>query len=114
MADDEDILVASALVEEFLEVLEAGFGGEGVGEQNWGLVTGLGAHEGGGLEAAFEGAGDYEVELNFQGVEDVGEVEAVAFAFFVEGAFQVEEWVFSAETSAGVAEYEEIHSLFTF
>ncbi len=74
VADDENVLVAAALVEELLKVLEGGFGGEAVGEQNLGLVAGLGAYEGGGLEAAFEGAGDYEVELNFQGVEDVGQV----------------------------------------
>jgi hypothetical protein len=114
VADDEDVLVAAALVEELLEVLEGGFGSQAVGEQDLGFVTGLGADEGGGLEAALEGAGDYEIELNFQGVEDVGEVEAVAFAVLVEGAFQVEEGIFATKTCAGVAEDEEIHSLFTF
>ncbi len=66
MADDEDVLVAAALVEEFLEVLQGGFGGEAVGEQDLGFVAGLGADEGGGLQAAFERAGDDEVELDFR------------------------------------------------
>ena len=58
-----------------------------------GFVAGLGADEGGGLEAALERAGDDEVELNVQRVQDVSELEAVLLAFLVERALEVEEWI---------------------
>ncbi len=109
MAYYEEVFVAAALEEELLEVLLGGLGGEGVGEQDLGLVAGLGADEGGGLEAALEGARDDEIELYLQCIQDVREMEAVAFAVFVEGAFEVEEGIFAADACAGVAENEEIH-----
>ena len=56
MADEEEVLAIGALAEELLEVFEGGFGGERGGVQDLGLVAGLGADEGGGLEAALEGA----------------------------------------------------------
>ena len=93
MANDEKIFALGALVEQLLEVFEGGFGGERGGVQDLGFVAGLGPDERGGLEAAFEGAGDDEVELDVQGVEHVRELEAVPFAFFIEGAFGVDYWV---------------------
>ena len=101
--------MAAALEQELLEVLLGGLGGEGVGEQDLGLVAGLGADEGGGLEAALEGARDDEIELYLQCIQHMREVEAVTFAVFVEGALEIEDGIFSADACAGVAENEEIH-----
>jgi hypothetical protein len=109
MAYYEEVFVASGFVEELLEVLLGGLGGEGVGEQDLGLVAGFGADEGGCLEAALEGARDDEIELYVQCIQHMREVEAVAFTVFVEGAFEIEEGIFSADACAGVAENEEIH-----
>jgi len=63
MADDEKIFGVGVGADELLELGEGGFGGEGVGDEDGGFVAGLGADEGGGLEGAFEGAGDDGVEL---------------------------------------------------
>jgi len=52
----EDVFTTLALLKQLLEVAEGGFGGERVGVEDLGLVAGLGADEGGGLEAAFEWA----------------------------------------------------------
>ncbi len=90
----------------FWKSLEGGGGGESVGLEDLGLVAGLGADKGGGLEAALEGAGDDEVELNVEGVEDVGELEAVPLALLVEGPLGVEDRVGSARSGAGVAKDE--------
>jgi hypothetical protein len=86
MADYEDIFVASGFVEELLEVLLGGLGGEGIGEEDLRLVAGFGAYEGGGLEAALEGARDDEIEVYLQCIQHMCELKAVSFAFFVEGA----------------------------
>jgi hypothetical protein len=109
MAYYEEVFVASGFIEELLEVLLGGLGGEGVGEQDLGLIAGLGAYERGGLEAAFEGARYDEIEAYLQCIQYMREVEAVLFAVFVEGAFEIEEGIFSANACAGVAENEEIH-----
>ncbi len=106
MAYDEEIFGVGAVLQEFVEVLEGGGGGEGVGVEDLGFVAGLGADEGGGLEAALERAGDDEIELNVESIEDMGELEAVAFAFLVEWALEVEEGIGAAGASAGVAEDE--------
>jgi hypothetical protein len=42
----------------------------------------------------------------------VRELEAVPFAFFIEGAFGVEDWVGATKTGTGVAKDIQIHSLF--
>ena len=114
MAYDQEVFVAAGFVEELLEVPLGGLGGEGVGEQDLGLVTGLGADEGGGLEAAFEGARDDQVELYVQCIQHMREVKAVSFAVFVEGAFEIEDGIFSADAGAGVAENEEVHKALYF
>ncbi len=101
-------------LEELLEVFEGGFGGERVGGQDLGFVAGLGADERGGLEAALEGAGDDEVELDVQGVQDVRELETVLLAFFIEGALEVECRIRAPQTGTGVSKDKQIHSLFTF
>jgi hypothetical protein len=114
VADEEEVLAFGALAEKFLEVFEGGFGGEGGGVQDLGLVAGLGADERCGLETALKGAGDDQVELDVQRVEHMSELETVLLAFFVEWAFGVEERIFARLTGAGVAKYIQIHSLFTF
>ena len=114
MADDQKVFAGGAFLEKLLEIFEGGFGGEGRGGHNLGLVACLGAYEGGGLEAAFERAGDDEVELDVQCVQHMGELEAVFLAFFVEGTFLIEGWICAAKSGACVAEDEDIHNLLTF
>jgi hypothetical protein len=82
--------------------------------QNLGLVAGLGADKRCGLKAALERTRDDEIELHVESVEDVGELETVFFAFFVEGAFQVKQWIRPAHTGTGVAKDIQIHNLFIF
>lgn len=106
MAYDEEIFGVGTVLQEFVEVLEGGGGGEGVGVQDLGFIAGLGADKGGGLEASLEGAGDDEIELDVEGIEDMGELEAVALAFLVEWPLEVEEGIGAAGASAGVAEDE--------
>jgi hypothetical protein len=93
VADDQQVLVLVALSNERIEVFQGGVGGKGLGVEDVGLIAGLGADEGGGLEAALEGAGDDEVEVYVEGVEDVCELKAVALALLIEGAFVVQERV---------------------
>ncbi len=78
VADDENVFPFARLLEEVLEVGEGGFGGERFGVEDLGLVAGLGGDELGGLEGAFEGARDDEIEVDLEGVEDVGELQADA------------------------------------
>jgi hypothetical protein len=114
VADDQKVFAIGTVVQERLELSEGGGGGEGVGVQNLGLVAGLGADEGGGLEAAFERARDDEIELNVKGVQHVGELEAMLLALLVERTLDVEERVGAAYTGAGMTEDVKIHSLLTF
>jgi len=114
VADHEDVLAVGDLAKELLEVLYGGGGGECFGLLNRGLVTGLGADHGGGLEGALEWARDDEIKLYVQCIEHVGELEAVLFPFFVEGTPYVEERVCSTKTGAGVAKNIQIHNLFTY
>jgi hypothetical protein len=102
MADDEEVLHVGAVVQELVEVLESGVGGEGVGVEDLGFVADLGADERGGLEAALEGAGDDEIELDVEGIEDMGKLHAVALAFLVERTFGVEEGIDAPGTGTGV------------
>src|SRR5207302_4586670 len=90
VADEEEVLTFGALAEELLEVFEGGGGGECGGVQDLGFVAGLGADQRCGLEGAFEGAGDDQVELDVERVEHVSELEAVLLACFIERAFGVE------------------------
>jgi hypothetical protein len=114
MAYYEDVLVASGFVEKFLKILLGGFGGEGVGEQDLGLIAGFGAYERGGLEAALEGARDDEIEVYLQCIQHMREVEAVSFAVFIEGTLEVEKGIFSAFPGASVTKNEEIHKSLLF
>jgi hypothetical protein len=114
MADYEDVFVPAGFIEELLEVLLGGLGGEGVGEQDLWLVAGFGAYEGGRLEAAFQGARNDEVELYLQCIQYMREVEAVSFAVFIEGALEIEEGIFSAFPGAGVTKNEEVHKSLLF
>jgi hypothetical protein len=111
VSDDQEILGVGAVPEELMEVLERSGGGEAFGLKDLGFVAGLGADERGGLEAALEGTRDDKVELDVQGIEDIGELEAVAFAFLIERAFYVEEWVGAAGACAGVAEDKQVHTV---
>jgi hypothetical protein len=91
VADDEEVLAFGALAEELLEVFEGSFGGERGGVHDLGFVAGFSADERGGLETALERAWDDQIELDVQCVQHLGELEAVFFAFFIEGALRVEQ-----------------------
>jgi hypothetical protein len=114
VADEEEILALGALAEELLEVFEGCLGGEGGGVQDLGFVASLGADERGGLKATLEGAWDDEVELDVERVEYMSELEAVLLAFFIEGAFGVEERIAARLAGAGMAKNIQIHNLFIF
>ena len=90
VADDQDVLVGGALAQQALELGEGGGGGERVGDEDLLLIAGLGGDQLGGLEAALEGARDDQVEVELEGVEDVGELQALGLAVLVEGTFDVE------------------------
>jgi hypothetical protein len=55
-------------------------------------------------------AGDDQVELDIEGVEDVGELQAILFAVAVEGTAEVKQRVGPADAGAGVTEEIEVHS----
>lgn len=96
MANDQKVIAAGVFAEKPLEVFECRVGGERGGVQNLCFVSGLGADERGSLQAPLERARDDEVELNVQGVEHVSQLEAVLFAFFIEGTLGVEYWIGAA------------------
>jgi len=53
--------------------------------------------------AALEWAGDDEIEVELEGVEDVGELQALGFAVLVDGTLEVEERIGARTAGAGVA-----------
>jgi hypothetical protein len=114
VANDQKVIAAGVFAEKSLEVFEGSFGGERGGVENLGFVTGLGADQGGGLQAALERARDDEVELNVQGVEHVSELQTMLFAFLIKGALGIEHWIGTAKTGAGVSKDVQIHNLLTF
>jgi hypothetical protein len=114
VADDEEVFSLGALVEKTLELFKCALRGERGGVENLGFVAGFGADERGGLEATLERARDDEIELDVECIQYVSELEAVLFAFFIEGAFGVEQGVDASKTSAGMAKNVQIHNLFTF
>ena len=77
-------------MKKFLKILEGGRWSERGGVLNPGLVAGFGAYERRGLEAAFERARDDHVELDVESVQHLSELKALLFAFFIEGALDVE------------------------
>jgi hypothetical protein len=109
VADEQQVLNIAVVFDEFVEVFEGAGGGEGVGVEDLGFVAGLVGNEGGGLEAALEWAGDDEIEVDVEGIEDVGELEAVALTLFVEGTFDVENRVGTGCAGARVPEDKEVH-----
>ena len=102
MADDEKVLGVFVVLQELVEVLESCRWFKGIGLDDLGLVAGLGSEQRGGLEAALEGTGDDEVELDVQRAEDVGQLKAVPLAFLVEGPLGVEERIRPSRASARV------------
>ncbi len=89
VADDEDVFGGGAVAQKALELGEGGGGSERGGDEDLLLVAGLGGDELGGLLRALEGAGDDEVEVELESVEDVGELEALGLAVLVEGTLDV-------------------------
>ena len=109
MADDEDTLIGRAFFEQAPELDDVGGGCEGVAVEDFCLVAGFGGDELSGLQAALERAGDDEVELQVHGLEEVGELQGVALAVFVERALEVQEGVHAAGSGAGMTKDVEVH-----
>jgi hypothetical protein len=89
MADEKQIFAVLTFAKEIVEVGQGGFRGETVGGEDAGFVAGFGGDELSGLERALERAGDDEIEVDLEGVEDMGEVEAVLLAFSIEWTLEV-------------------------
>jgi hypothetical protein len=113
VADDEEVFVIAAGLQKAVEVGDGGFRGEGGGLQDLGLVAGFGGDELGGLERSLERAGDDEVEVDLEGVEQMGEVQAVLLSLSIERTLEIEEWIGAAGSGAGVTENEQIHRTVT-
>ena len=90
MTDQQKVFIVPAFEEQLLEVAEGGLGRERVRQQNLRLVSSLGPDQRGSLEAALQRTGDNEVELNLQSIENVGEVEALPLAVFIERSLDIE------------------------
>ena len=110
VADDHDVLVGRTLVEEALELWVGGAGRERVGYEDGGLVSGFGADELRSLQAALERAGDDEIEVDGEGVEDVRKLDALALAVFIERAFDVNSRIGAACACTGVTKYKQVHA----
>jgi len=104
VADDENVLRGGPVAEKALELGEGRGGSKRGGDQDFLFVAGLGSNELGGLLGALEGARDDEIEVGIEGVEDVGELQALCLAVLVEGTLDIEERIGAANTGAGVAE----------
>lgn len=109
MADNEDIFAVAKLVNEMLEVVKVGFGGKRTGEQDLGFVASLRADERSSLHASFEIAGDNDIELDLQRIQNMGKLQAVPLSVFIERAFDIEERVGAARPGAGMAKNEQVH-----
>ena len=84
VADDEDVLKGAGVTQQALKLGEGGGGGEGVGDEQLLLIAGLGGDELGSLLGALEGAGDDEIKVEVERVEDLGELEGLRLAVLVE------------------------------
>jgi len=104
--DEEEILAVRIVAEELLEVLDCCGGGERVGVKDLGFVPCLSADERGGLEAALQWAGDNQIELDVQCIQNIGELQAVFFSFFIKRALGVKDWIGSPHAGAGVSKDE--------
>ena len=109
VAYDEDVLGGGGVAQQALELGEGCGRSKGVGDEDLLLKARLGGDKLGGLQGALEGAGDHQVEAEIEGVEDVGELEAVPLTLLVERAPGVEDWVGAACAGACVPEDEDIH-----
>ena len=106
VADDENVFTGGGIAQKALELGEGRARSEGVGDEDLLFVSGLGGDELGGLLGALERAGDDEIEVELEGVEDVGELQALGLAVLVEGTLDVENWIGAADAGAGVAKDE--------
>jgi len=74
VANDKDVFAVAKLVNEMLEVVKGGFGGKRTGEQNLGFVASFGADERSGLHASFEIAGDDDIKLDLQCIQNMSKL----------------------------------------
>ena len=111
VAYDEDVLGGGGVAQQALELGEGCGRSKGVGDEDLLLKARLGGDKLGGLQGALEGAGDHQVEAEIEGVEDVGELEALGLAVLVDGTLEIEDRIGARTTGTGVAKDEEVHCL---
>jgi hypothetical protein len=114
MTYDQQIFIATAFGEEPLEVTEGRRGGERIRHQNLRLVSHLRSDERSSLDASLEWAGDDEIELKLQLIEDLPEVQAVTLALFVERALVIENRIRSPLSGGRMPKDKEIHIVSRF
>lgn len=71
VADDKDIFKGAALRDQTLKLRVGRFRFERLGVQDAGFIAGFGADQLRRLQATLQGAGDDEVEAEFEPIEDV-------------------------------------------
>ncbi len=108
VADHQDIFVAAALVQQALKLAEVCSWLERLCVENLGLIAHLRPDKLSGLQAALQGAGDDQVEADAEIAQDLSELEAVAFAFLVQGTLDVQLGIRAAGTGTGVAHQEDV------
>ena len=106
VAYDENVLGGGAVAQKPLELGEGSGGGERVRDEELLFVASLGGDELGGLLSALERAGDDEIEVEIEGVEDVGKLKALGLAVLIDGTLEVEERIGARTTGAGVTKDE--------
>jgi len=109
VANDKDVFAVTKLVKKMLEFVKVGFGGKCSGEQDLRLVAGFGADERSGLHASFEIAGDDDIKLDLQRIQNMSKLQAVALSVFIERAFDIEERVGAAHSGAGMTKNKQVH-----
>jgi hypothetical protein len=90
VADQQEVFVVPAFEEQLLEAAERSLGRERVRKQNLRFVSSLCPYQRGGLDASLQRTGDDEIELDLQSIEDVGEVNALPLAVFIERSLDIE------------------------
>lgn len=109
VSDEEDVLAVGVLVDEFLEIGVGGAEVEGGADFNLAVIAKFVADELGGLESAFERAGDDDIGLDFESAEQAAHQHALLFTFRDEPALCVELGSIAGDSSVGVAHEVKVH-----
>ena len=100
----QHVFIGAALPDQTLKLGIGCLRFECLGMQDTGLIAGFRADQLGRLQAALQRAGDDEIEAELQPVKDVGEVQAVAFAVFIQWSLNINLWIIPPGARAGMAQ----------